>query len=117
MTVYRWLFPHESLHVYHDAQEFLRRVHALSWPRGHCDLKRQLTRAAISIALNICEGRAQRFAGNSGTNFYRIALGSAAECHGALEVLQIVAATALDDEIQLLRRIGGRLSALTKASV
>ena len=111
----RWRFPHEDLRVYQNACQFLRRVQDLS-ARGHRDLHRQLARAALSIALNICEGRSQRFAGNSGLNFYRIALGSAAECHGALQALEITTGTPLDTEIALTRRIGAQLTGLLKAS-
>ena len=109
-----WRFPHETLYVYRDALEFLRRVEAIAWPRGLGELKQQLKRAALSITLNVCEGRAQKMAGNSGANFYRIALGSAAECHGALEALQVVGRLELTEEVQLIRAIGGKLSALLR---
>ena len=74
----QWTFPHEDLLVYQDARAFLKAVLGFRWPSGHGELKRQLTRAALSIPLNICEGRSHIYAGNSGTNYYRIALGSAA---------------------------------------
>ena len=114
MDEVRWRFPHETLYVYRDALELLRRVEGIAWPRGHGDLKQQLKRAALSITLNVCEGRAQKMAGNSGLNFYRIALGSAAESHGALEALQVVGNLELRSEIQLARRIGGYLSGLLR---
>ena len=114
-TYSQWRFPHEHLRVYQDACQFLQRVHGLS-TRGHRDLHRQLSRAALSVSLNVCEGRSQRFAGNSGVNFYRIALGSAAECHGALQALEIITGTPLDAEIALIRRVGARLAGLLNAT-
>ncbi|MEM7168005.1 MAG: four helix bundle protein [Planctomycetota bacterium] len=111
-----WRFPHEDLDVYQNARELLRCVHALCWPRRFGDLKSQLTRAALSVSLNICEGRAQRLAGNTGTNFYRIALGSAAECHGALEALEIVTNRAFTAEIALVHKVGAQLTGLVRAA-
>ncbi|MEM7166477.1 MAG: four helix bundle protein [Planctomycetota bacterium] len=111
----RFRFPHESLHVYRDSLEFLRCVQELSVPSGHAELRRQLSRAALSITLNICEGRSQKLAGNSGINFYRIALGSAAECLGALDALAIVGGRNCDVERSVVRRIGARMAGLLAA--
>ena len=107
-----WTFPHEDLLVYQDACAFVKAVLRLRWPSGHGELKRQLTRAALSISLNICEGRSQIFAGNAGKNYYRIALGSAAECHGALHMLGLIRGRELCEETLLLRAIGARLTGL-----
>ncbi len=107
-----WRFPHESLDVYQDSLKFLGFVNNLPWKTGSGEVKRHLTRAALSVTLNICEGRSQRLGGNSGVNFYRIALGSAGECSGALEALVILFEARHEDGRRLVRRIGARLAGL-----
>lgn len=49
-------------------------------------LRDQLVRAADSVVLNIAEGSGQR--GDARRNFYRIALGSAAEVNAAIGLLR-----------------------------
>ena len=114
MTRYTFRFPHESLRAYQAAREFLRCVRKMDWRRGEGELKAQLNRAALSVMLNIAEGRSQKLAGNSGANFYRIALGSAAECHAALQAREILRDMPAEAETQLLRGVAGPLSGLIR---
>ena len=109
-----WRFPHESLGAYRDAVEFLRLVRGWKWPRGCQELQRQLDRAALSVVLNVCEGRNQKYGGNSGKNFYRIALGSAGECHGALEVHEVLTGANHARERRVLQKVGAQVSGLAR---
>ena len=73
-------------------------------------MRRQVERASLSIVLNLCEGRSQKMAGNSGRNFYRIALGSAGECHGALEAYRRITRRDHSEEEALIRRVAAQIS-------
>lgn len=84
-------FDFEKFPVYKLALEFSRDVDALlsaaDVPKNS-RLADQLTRAALSIALNIAEG-AGRFHKADKKNFYIMARGSAFECVAALDVMKI----------------------------
>lgn len=60
-------------------------------PPPYDDLRDQLRRAAVSVALNIAEG-AGEFSPREKSRFYRIARRSAAECLAILDVLREFAA-------------------------
>ena len=78
-------FDFEKLDCYQVALEF----NALSGrlvPRGHRELRDQLTRAALSISLNIAESVGRRAPADK-AHFIAIARGSAMECTAIVDVL------------------------------
>jgi four helix bundle protein len=81
----RVTFDFEKLDCYQVAQQF-NALAAQLVPRGHRELRDQLTRAALSICLNIAES-AGRNAGADKAHFIAIARGSAMECAAVVDVL------------------------------
>jgi four helix bundle protein len=79
------LDPHR-LQVYAVALEFRRCVMTLVPRRGDADVRDQLSRASLSIVLNIAEG-AGRFSPADKARFYSMARGSACECAAILDVI------------------------------
>ena len=73
------------------------------------DLARQLRRAAVSVPLNVAEGR-QR-AGRDQLHLYRVAAGSLAEVRVALEVARAMGYVAADDVAAGLA-LGDRVAAM-----
>ena len=103
---------HERLDAYHVAREFIGRVADLrrQFRRGEAPLADQLTRAADSVLLNLCEGAGRR-AGREKARFFDIARGSATECAAVAEIAgirRLAPAPALRD----IRDLAGRLVAL-----
>jgi four helix bundle protein len=84
-------FPFESLDVYKRAIQFIAEIETLL-ERERVRLSRsiadQLSRAALSIPLNIAEGNGRWHKGDK-RNFFWIARGSVFECIPILEVLKI----------------------------
>jgi four helix bundle protein len=78
-------FDFEKLDCYQLAQQFNGVARRLV-PRGHRELRDQLTRAALSIPLNIAES-AGRTAPADKAHFIAIARGSAMECAAIVDVL------------------------------
>jgi four helix bundle protein len=80
-------FDHERLDVYRLSLDFLvlaeRVVHAL--PKGRAHLADQLTRASLSVVLNIAEG-AGKFSRGDKRRYYLAARGSATESAALLDV-------------------------------
>jgi four helix bundle protein len=80
-------FDHERLDVYQLALDFLalaeRMIQAL--PKGRSHLADQLTRASISIVLNIAEG-AGKFSRADKRRYYLVARGSATESAALLDI-------------------------------
>jgi len=80
-------FDHERLDVYQLALEFLtlaeRLIQAL--PKGRSHLADQLTRASLSIVLNIAEG-AGKFSRADKRRYYLAARGSATESAALLDI-------------------------------
>ncbi len=56
-------------------------------PRGHSDLRSQLSRAAASVVLNLAEGVGRRGRAER-PHFYSIARGSAMECGAVLDLVR-----------------------------
>jgi four helix bundle protein len=81
------MFPHARLDAYHAAAEFVVLADGicLDLPRGRAYLVDQLRRASTSVQLNIAEG-AGEYSPADKAKYYRIALRSATECAGALDV-------------------------------
>jgi four helix bundle protein len=81
------VFDHERLDVYQLALEFLvlseRAIQAL--PKGRSHLADQLTRASVSIVLNIAEG-AGKFSRADKRRYYLAARGSATESAALLDI-------------------------------
>jgi len=106
-------FPHERLKVFQAALEFARWVHQTRNKFPSAQLKKQLTSAAESVVLNICEG-----AGSSGGNqrkHFQIAYGSAAECHGAVSLCQIYGVRQADHALDLLAQVRRMLAGLLRS--
>jgi len=84
-------FDHQRLDVYRLALEFVvladRLVREL--PRGRAHLSDQLSRASLSIVLNIAEGAGKVSAGDK-RRYYLSARGSATESAALLDVLALV---------------------------
>ncbi len=59
-------------------------------PRGHRELRDQLTRASLSVPLNVAEGCGRRACGEK-AHFYAIARGSAMECAAIVDVVRSLA--------------------------
>lgn len=80
-------FIFENLKVYQKSVDFAEQISILtdSFPKGHYNLVDQLSRAALSISLNIAEGNG-KFTANDKKNFFIIARGSVHECVPALEI-------------------------------
>ncbi len=105
----RFVFRHQRLDVYQVAIEVVRFVEGLDgcWFRGNPDRRRQLCRAADSIALNVAEG-SSRALDRAGRIHYRIAMGPAGECDGILHLLEVRRAPVARGR-ELLGRIGSML--------
>jgi four helix bundle protein len=78
-------FDFEKLDCYQVALQFNALAGRLV-PRGHCELRDQLTRASLSVSLNIAES-AGRTAVAEKAHFFAIARGSAMECAAIVDVL------------------------------
>ena len=111
-----WAGDAPVLYVYRVTLEFIVLCdhQYASWPKGKGALRDQLSRAADSILLNIAEGCGQRVAGNSGRNFFRIALGSASECAAILDRLQLLNMSGLPEERRRLLRIAAMLRGMSR---
>jgi four helix bundle protein len=112
-------FDHEKLDVYQLAIEFVARANDIieQLPRGRGYLADQLQRAALSIVLNIAEG-AGKFSPADKAVFYTRARGSATESAAVLDVcrkLNLLPATATDDNKGLLERVAQMLTKLIKS--
>ncbi len=76
----------ERLDCYRVALELAVLAQALV-PRGHRELRDQLTRASLSVPLNVAEGCGRRACGEK-AHFYAIARGSAMECAAVVDVVR-----------------------------
>ena len=112
METCTFTFPHERLDAYGVAVEVARRVRRLRWPARSASIRDQAVRASASVVLNIAEG-VGRGPGDARVNHHRIALGSAAEVHAALGVVDIDGREAYELD-QLLRRLGAMLTSMTR---
>jgi four helix bundle protein len=79
------LFDFERLDCYHVALQF-NALAARLIPRGHRELRDQLTRASLSIVLNCAESAGRRAPADK-AHFIAIARGSAMECAAIVDVL------------------------------
>ncbi len=98
---------HENLDAYRLARDVARWVRATDFARGDADLKDQALRASRSCVLNLAEG-CSSLGGNRRKHF-RIAMGSAAECCAALDLVVLPGAAERQDE---LRRVVAMLHKL-----
>src|SRR5512138_754196 len=76
-------------------------------PRGHRELRDQLTRASLSISLNIAEG-VGRVSAPDRAHFFAVARGSAMECSAIVDVarsLGLISAASAKEAGWLLVRI------------
>lgn len=113
-------FPFEDLKVYQQSLNFVEEIETL------CDHMKgkvsshflnQLSRASLSIPLNIAEGTGRWHKGNK-KNFYWIARGSAFECVPILQILcrkKLIDNRALDQHYEQLEEITKMLSGLIKS--
>lgn len=83
------MFDFEKFNVYVKAKSFSREIFELLelLPRREYRIIDQLSRASLSIPLNIAEG-AGRYSKADKRNFYTIARGSVFECVALLDILQ-----------------------------
>lgn len=89
------------LDAYRLAVEFDRLVFGLAL-KG--DLRNQLLRASASCALNLAEGYG-RFSRKDKRHFYTMALGSARECAGVLELAGGRGVTVPADAVAVIARV------------
>ena len=83
------------------AKEFHARSRRLRFDRY---IRDQFQRAALSIALNLAEGRGKRTTKEQ-VRYFQIALGSARECQAILEIVETS-----DDELEaMLDRLAGSI--------
>ncbi len=109
-------FSFELLDVYQVAREFVRWVHQDLFPRlpnGFSKEKDQISRAALSVMLNIAEGAEQESFLNK-RKHYRIARGSAGECAAVLDALSVMGISHLEKGERLIRRAGSMLFKLSR---
>jgi four helix bundle protein len=80
---------HQKLRVYALAREYRREVLALirDLPRGYAGLRDQISRASLSVKLNIAEGSAE-YAPAEKARFYRMARRSVVECSAVIDDLE-----------------------------
>lgn len=109
------MFDHERLEVYQFSIDFVSVAHDVikDFPRGWSKLADQLSRASISIPLNIAEGAGLYIKGEK-QHSYRIARGSAMECAAIFDVcirLKLVSEETCNQAKGLLLKI---VSMLTK---
>ena len=85
------MFGHERFEAYQIAIKFVEIALQLvgSLPAGNRELKDQLRRASISIALNIAEGTGKTQIPDR-LKYYAIARGSAMECAAICDVIALV---------------------------
>ena len=112
-------FDHERLDVYRVALEFLALAEKLvgGLPRGRSHLADQLTRASLSIVLNIAEGAGKTSAADKRRD-YLSARGSATESEALLDVyarLKLAAPSEHREGKQMLERIVSMLVRLAKS--
>ncbi|MEZ6185576.1 MAG: four helix bundle protein [Planctomycetota bacterium] len=104
-------FPHQRLEAFQKALEVARWVHQAR-DKLPADLRKQLTRAAESVALNLAEG-----AGSSGGNrrrHFQIAYGSAAEAHAATELLEAYGLPGSQHAKGTLEEVGAMIGGLLR---
>ena len=107
---------HEKLICYQDSLRLVQEVGQFikSWPKGYGYLADQLKRAASSVVLNLAEGNG-RVGQAERRQFFRIALGSAAEscaCLDLAEVLHLLPTRQIQTWQDSLKRIYSMISAL-----
>mgnify|MGYP001825588228 CR=1 FL=1 len=110
------MFDHEMLEVYRVAIELVGVADDIGeqLPRGRGKLADQLSRAVISVPLNIAEG-AGLWASGEKQRAYRIARGSAMECAAIMDVCMILKLSSPEKCHQckeLLERVVSMLSKL-----
>jgi four helix bundle protein len=105
-------FDHERLEVYRVSLEFVAGAQRMisSITKGHVHLADQLHRASTSIVLNIAEG-AGEFSRKEKARFYRMALRSATECAGVLDLFRCLE-LAPEDRITGGKEFLGRIVAM-----
>jgi four helix bundle protein len=107
----------ESLDSYRVALEF-NVLAARLVPRGHRDIRDQLTRASLSVSANLAEGCGRRAAADK-AHFYAIARGSALECATIVDVVRslgLALVTTCKEARWLLVRIVQMLTRLEAAT-
>jgi four helix bundle protein len=112
-------FGHEKLEVYREAIAFVAWLSALLEGTGRIgEIKDQLDRASISIALNIAEGNG-KFSPKDRCRFFDIAHGSALESAAGLDIL-VAKSKVTDEQVrpgkQSLQKIVRMLIGLLKAN-
>ena len=112
-------FDHEQLDVYRLGLEFLVLAERViqSLPKGRSHLADQLTRASISIVLNVAEG-AGKFSKGDKRRYYLAARGSATESAALLDVyLRLELTSEVDHGAgkQMLERIVAMLVKLARS--
>ncbi len=107
----------ERLDCYRVALELTALAQRLV-PRGHRELCDQLTRASLSVPLNVAEGCGRRACGEK-AHFYAIARGSAMECAAIVDVVRslgLAPAAACKDTRWLIVRTVQMLTKLEAAT-
>lgn len=112
-------FDHERLDVYQAALDFAVIANELveRLPRGRSHLADQLTRASISVVLNIAEG-AGKYSKPDKRRYYITAAGSATECAAILDIatrLQLIEQKSHEQGKALLDRVVAMLVRLASA--
>ena len=108
----------ERLDCYHVALEFNVLAVRLV-PRGHRNIRDQLTRASLSVSANLAEGCGRRAPADK-AHFYAIARGSAMECAAIIDVIRSVGLAPVDackDARWLLVRVVQMLTKLEARTV
>ena len=107
-------FPHERLVAYQVGLQLSGWVQGISSriPRGRSHLRDQLTRASDSVVLNIAE--AADIPGKVRLNHFRIAKRSTAECHAAIQLLEIAGLKGSQEGVELAHRLNALLGGLLR---
>ncbi len=110
-------FLFENLEVYKKAMDFVKQIYNLKKEIPDRTIKDQLSRAALSIPLNIAEGQG-RIHSREKKQYYNTAKGSLYECLPLLQVCQNM--QHLNDKkyselYELMNEIGKMLSGLIRS--
>ena len=105
----------QKLDVYRCAIDFVAITVKIgaAIPRGHSELRDQLRRAALSVALNIAEGAGRACEADAARHF-AIARGSAMECAPVLDVICAIGALEQEPYSQATNLLARVVAMLTK---
>lgn len=110
-------FLFESLEVYKKSMQFVVKIYALNGSIADRNIKDQLRRASLSIALNIAEGQG-RIHTKEKRQFYNTARGSLLECVPLISICEsigYISKEKYDQFYELADEIGKMINGLIRS--